>query len=442
MAVLSKIKIGDAIYDLKDSASREELVTLLGDHAVEALGSAAWLDVDNSVTDGASGVATTSAVKAYVDAQVGAIPGFDVVIDTWNTSKDAPATAASADTFHKIYMVEDANASAGNYIEFITIRSGSEGNYTYAWEKIGSTKADLTGYVTKETTVAGIKLDHNITTAELEASTALNLGDLAHKDSAEGTVAGQTISGVKATGSVSGTAAITSSSVATAITSTGKVTPAGTISGGKTTAAGTISGAIAKDNVNGVEITGSVSAPEITVTPATKTVQHLTSVGTAASLTEGSYTAPTLASATTSTFAKEGVTASIDATDSEMLVIATASTASAVTEQGKFDAGKVEFGKFTPNTLPVLGEEETVLSGVTVTASAPTFAGDKFAFAGSFEGSETAVTGETFTGTEADVSVDGSYDKVTVDAEAVVTASNVSLDVSDITVAAKDVTVK
>lgn len=420
MAVLSKIKIGDTVYDLKDSTSREELVALLGDHAVESLGSAAWLNADNSVTDGASGVATTSAVKAYVDAQVGAIPGFDVVIDTWNTSKDAPATTASADTFHKIYMVEDANASAGNYIEFITIRSGSEGNYTYAWEKIGSTKADLTGYVTKETTVAGIKLDHNITAAELEASTALNLGDLAHKDSAEGTVAGQTISGVKATGSVSGTAAITLTS--TDISSSGSYTPDGEVS---------ISITKTIEENKGLQIEGTISKPDITVKEeSTAVIKQLTSVGTVASLTEGSYTAPTLANATTSTFAKEGVTASIDATDSEMLVIATASTASAVTEQGKFDAGKVEFGKFTPNTLPVLEQNgTTVLTGVSASlVSAPTFTSDKYVFDGSFKG------------TEATVSVSGKYDKANTNA--VVTASDISLDVGDITVAAKDVTVK
>lgn len=340
--------------------------------------------------------------------------------------EDGGLTILSPKSLDTIYVDLDSNItyvyrpSAGNYIEFITIRSGSEGNYTYAWEKIGSTKADLTGYVTKETTVAGIKLDHNITAAELEASTALNLGDLAHKDSAEGTVAGQTISGVKATGSVSGTAAITLTS--TDISSSGSYTPDGEVS---------ISITKTIEENKGLQIEGTISKPDITVKEeSTAVIKQLTSVGTVASLTEGSYTAPTLANATTSTFAKEGVTASIDATDSEMLVIATASTASAVTEQGKFDAGKVEFGKFTPNTLPVLEQNgTTVLTGVSASlVSAPTFTSDKYVFDGSFKG------------TEATVSVSGKYDKANTNA--VVTASDISLDVGDITVAAKDVTVK
>ena len=41
MAVLSKVQIGSTIYDLKDSTARGNVETLLGEHALEALGSAA-----------------------------------------------------------------------------------------------------------------------------------------------------------------------------------------------------------------------------------------------------------------------------------------------------------------------------------------------------------------------------------------------------------------
>lgn len=57
---------------------------------------------------------------------------------------------ASADTFGlKIYLVPSPDSQVENQKdEYITIRSGSEGAYTYAWEKFGSSAIDLSGYVT------------------------------------------------------------------------------------------------------------------------------------------------------------------------------------------------------------------------------------------------------------------------------------------------------
>ena len=59
---------------------------------------------------------------------------------------------ASADTFGlKIYLVPSPEPKVQNQKdEFITTRTGSEGNYTYAWEQIGSTAIDLSGFVTTE----------------------------------------------------------------------------------------------------------------------------------------------------------------------------------------------------------------------------------------------------------------------------------------------------
>ena len=57
-------------YDVKDAQARADLITLLGSHALAALGSAAWLGADATVTEGATGVATTAAVKNYVDSAV------------------------------------------------------------------------------------------------------------------------------------------------------------------------------------------------------------------------------------------------------------------------------------------------------------------------------------------------------------------------------------
>ena len=177
-ALLSKIKVGGVIYDLKDAAAREELATLLGGHAVEALGAAAWKAVAENISG--EGLVDASVVKAYVDSQVGQIHSFDVVIDSDGTAATGPSVAASAATMYKIYLVPSADAAAGSYIEYITIRSGEQDAYTYAWEAIGNTKVSLSGYVPTSTTIATIKLDHNITVAELQ--TALGLKALAYKD--------------------------------------------------------------------------------------------------------------------------------------------------------------------------------------------------------------------------------------------------------------------
>ena len=182
MADISKIKLADGtVVTIKDTQGRADVTTLLGGHTLGALGAAAWKAVAASISG--EGLVDASVVKAYVDSQVGQIHSFDVVIDPDGTAK-GPSVTASADTMYKIYMVADANASAGTYVEWITIRSGVEGAYTYAWEKIGSTKTDLTGYVSKETTIAGIALDKNISVADLQK--ALELGAMAYADKASG----------------------------------------------------------------------------------------------------------------------------------------------------------------------------------------------------------------------------------------------------------------
>ena len=208
---LKQIKIGDNTYFIKDAAARAILDTYTA------------LPTYTPTTDiSATGntVATTETIKKYVDAQVGAIHKFDVTI-----YEKLPA--ASADTMYILGLVADTKAEAGTYLEYITIRNGSEGNYTYAWEQIGSTKTDLTDYVKKATKVAGIALDHDITVEELSAASALNLKALSHKDSATGTI--NTVDSAKVSFTPAGSVAVTTT--ATTLTSEGNYTPVGTVTG-------------------------------------------------------------------------------------------------------------------------------------------------------------------------------------------------------------------
>ena len=418
MADISKIKLANGTtVTLKDAQGRADMTTILDGHALEALGAAAWKAV--AATISGEGLVDASVVKAYVDSQVGQIHNFDVVIDADGTSATGPSVTASADTMYKIYLVPSADAAAGGYIEYITIRSGEEGAYTYAWEAIGNTKVSLSGYVPTTTTIATIALDHNITVNELQ--TALGLGAMAYADKASGSGTVQTIDSITMKEvTVAGNAAVTSKAADATLTkanftpagkitgsaisdgsvtvtlkdsatkteatlSTSEFTPAGTIAakeGGSFSALKTAS--FGEVEEGGVQIEGTISSPAISLTAADKTFATGLTGGSKASFTEGAFTpaafedgfytagvaaswtgkdyvAPTMGEATKAAFASEGVTAAIDAKDAECLTFTNAATAQAVTAQGAFNAGKVDFGTFNGGSATVI--DTTKFSG-------------------------------------------------------------------------------
>lgn len=472
--LLSKVVINGSTYDLKDAVARTKVETLIGSHAVEALGAAAWQAVAANISD--TGLIDAATVKSYVDSQVGQVHSFDVVIDAAGTAA-GPSVTASADTMYKIYMVPDEQASAGAYIEWITIRSGAEGAYTYAWEKIGSTKTDLSGYVSNEIKIAGLQLNKDITVAELQ--NALGLKAFAYADKGTATVAAQTVQGVKATGTSTGSITGAMAYTATNIESTGKVTATGSVTGdaikggsiavtlkdaeAATAAtvtteaykpAGSVNSSFVADADNGVAIAGTVSKPTATVTPATATVQEMKTAGTAYSITEG---AVEKAADAKSAFATEGVVATVDEAN-ETLTFTAAGTSQAVTA-----SGDVEYtAPVLSGALPTFGASAAVMTGATVDVSQPTFTGNKYAVNSSFAGTEVEdmkVTGVTyvkqavntatftpvaatlgFSGDEVDVSVSGSYDKANKGTLAFAGA-NIELAVGDIAVPGQTVEV-
>ena len=417
MADISKIKLANGTtVTIKDAQGRADMTTILGGHALEALGAAAWQAMAASISD--AGIADAATVKAYVDSQVGQIHNFDVVIDPAGTTA-GPSVVASADTMYKIYLVPSKDAAAGGYIEYITIRSGAEGAYTYTWEAIGNTKVSLTGYVPTTTTIATIALDHNITVAELQ--TALGLGAMAYAATASGSDTVDTIDSITmAPMTVAGNAAVTLADADATLTKA-NYKPSGTINsdaikGGTVTVtlgdsatkteadlgtttfvpAGTIAAkeggsfsalktaTLGEVTEGGIQVDGEISKPEISLTSADKTFATGLTGGKAASFTEGAFTpaaiqdgfytagvaaswtgkdyvAPTMGEATKADFASEGVTAAIDAEDAECLTFTNAATAQAVTAQGAFNAGKVDFGTFDGGSATVI--DTTKFSG-------------------------------------------------------------------------------
>lgn len=493
MADISKIKLANGTtVTIKDARGRADMTTILGGHALEALGAAAWQAMAASISD--AGIADAATVKAYVDSQVGQIHNFDVVIDPAGTTA-GPSVVASADTMYKIYLVPSEDAAAGGYIEYITIRSGAEGAYTYTWEAIGNTKVSLTGYVPTTTTIATIALDHNITVAELQ--TALKLGAMAYADKASGSITLQTIDSITMKEvTVAGNAAVTSKAADATLTkanytpagkvtgsaisdgsisvtlkdsatkteatlNTSKFTPAGTIAakeGGSFSALKTASFGAAED---GVQIEGTVSAPAISLTAADKTFATGLTGGKVASFTEGAftpaaiqdgfytagkaatwtgadYTAPTMGEASKAKFASEGIVADVGSgDDAETLIFSAAGTADAVTAQGAFDAGNVDFGTFNGGSATVIdttkfsggskaadtfaaNELQSVTTGkvsevsAAELANAPVFTGGKYAVATT---ADTALKDVAFTATNSATIVDKvEYVKPEIDA--------------------------
>lgn len=286
-------------------------------------------------------------------------------------------------------------------------------------------------YALKSVTIGTQSLAANIDLPTL--ATDMGLGDLAYKSSATGTVAGQTISGVKATGNSAGTINVALTQTATAASLgtksqdiTGDVT-------GTVVAKGSVG--IAKNDA-GTQISGTVSAPTITVTPATDSIKKVTSVGTLPTKAADTFSAGTLPSFTQG--AKAQWSASVDNNG----ILSFSFTANGDDKFIKGTLPSYTEGTFTQGTLPTLATTATpVVTGITkAEASAPVFTGDKFA--ATFTGSSANISA-TFAGDSIEVVDSVTYDKAAVDtAKTKFNPAAIELAVGDIAVAAKNVTVK
>lgn len=421
--VLSSQKLGETKYYLKDADARTILDSIndgVFASLTQALGTVAGND-DKLVT--------AANIKSYVDSAV----SVGIVVEVVET-----LPTASADTMGKIYMIAQSGGKSDDYYnEYITVRTGEKGSYTYAFELIGDTRIDLSGYVPVTRTIAGIDLQDNITKADLQ--TALELGDMAYVDKGTFTVADYVTGVSSATTTASGTVEIsgTSAEVSKVVTS-GSVTAGtdvvytqGTL---PTKASDTfdegILPSIDTTKFNGGQLGDiSISAPEIginvggegqinitytqgtdqftagtlptkasdTFTANTPTTIDTTkfsggskaadtfNAGSLPTYTQGSdsFTAATLGSATKAAFATNGIVASIDS-DDECLVFTTASTASAVTEQGAFNGGSFTQGTdtFGAGSLPSFTEgaftPAAIQSGFYTQGTAATFSEGAF----------------------------------------------------------------
>lgn len=271
---------------------------------------------------------------------------------TWtdNETVITGTLVASSDTKAYIYLVphiKNAQGAVDFYREYVTVDFGTEQSHSYAWEFLGDTDIDLSG-----------------------------LGALAWKNAATGTIKVTTAdSGSFSNGTVSASASYTpEGSVAVTLNQTqtnasltkGNYTPEGTI-----------------------------SKPNVTVTPTTASIDvkktaGTVSAGTAASFTQGTdqYTAPTL-------------TTTVD--ENETLTIGFTA--------GSFTQGSDSFSANTPTsvTLPTF-ESKTVMTGASAElAAAPTFTGTtaENALVTGVKYDKATVNSAGFTGTAATISSTG-----------------------------------
>ena len=407
LPVLSKVKIGDVVYYLKDADVRKILDTY---------GSAVTYNVDTTFNKDSGNLATSKAVATFLE---NAITGLSGAMHFAGIKEELPASANNGEVVivgtAEYVWSNDKSGGAG------WILIGDEGVYA----TISGVEA---AYVKKTLTIAGINLEDAITADELK--TALGLKALAYKDSASGIIEGVVTGVANAQYTPEGSVEVKLNSTSTAMTSTGSFTPAGSVSG-NVTAAGTV--AIARDDVNGVAVSGSISAPTITITPSTTEVQHIDSLGTLPSYTAAQYIAPSVAEAKAK-FASEGIVASVNG---EELVLTAAGKADALTATG-FDAGSYVAAEFNAGALPTLGDVQTVVTGIaSATSSAPVFTGDKFG--ATFSGSEVAIAA-SFSGQEGTVNVSGNYEKVGVES-ASFTGTEATIS-HEVTTGSKSVTVQ
>ncbi len=106
---------------------------------------------------GTSANATQHTINTAIDTKIGNLLAVELVTVV------ASLGTASADTMNKLYLVaESSSLTNDNYEIFVTVRTGTTGSYSYAWEKVDSARLDLSGYSLTTHTHGNITSDGKI----------------------------------------------------------------------------------------------------------------------------------------------------------------------------------------------------------------------------------------------------------------------------------------
>lgn len=376
---LSKTQVGGTVYAIKDAALRAMLDTAATKEAITSI-----------ITEGANAnntndtIPTTAALVSWLEQQIQGLTGamhFAGVTDP--EDGETPAERIEA-------LYGENSPEAGDIVIDGTTEYVYDGS---AWKELGdegvyATKGELADAIA-DIVIAGVTMGSDNEISAQELKTALGLGDFAFVNTGSASydkATGASLSDAAAAGTytISGTAVSVPQTF-----SAMDVTPAGEV----TATASTVSinvptvesvsyvktESASYDKVSSIAVSsaapgagesanytpaGSISLPSFTgeFTASTTSVATVTDAGTAYTINGGGVSQ---AAATSASFAVEGVTAAMDATDNEMLVFSVAGTTNAVTEVGALT--------FTTPTLsgalPTFGNA-TVATGGTVGVAA------------------------------------------------------------------------
>lgn len=334
---------------------------------------------------------------------------------------------ASANTMHIIALVQETGTTSGIYTEYVTVRSGEEGAYTYTWEKIGTTKTDLTDYLRKDDittstgkvtiTSEGHTHTYDKTSGLTYTSTSANLsiGDISYTPDGSVDITGVGVleSGLTSTG-ISATPVHTSTALSLS-------------DAGHTHGVGTLSGTVG----TGVTLTANTA----TATGRIQYVQSATfSANTPTAVTLPTYTAGSVVMPTRAQHAVMSDTYTYDSANETLIF--TSENIYEMTSAGSYTAPQWTDGSVTAGTsasyTPTVRYLSSTLASGTVTITGSVASGnadvsgsyDKTTSIGIVDGGHShSVDGDriaalltaAFTGTEATLSPTGtvSYDKAT-----------------------------
>lgn len=356
--VLSKIKIGNDYYYLKDADVR---AIIDGFNQSIVSGQLGTVSENNKLV-------YSQDIKAYVDSavSVGLVVEVVTVLPT-----------ASAENMGKIFLIAQSGGKPQDaYDEYIVVRSGSSGSYTYAWEKIGDTRIDLSGFVSD---------------VKYTAST--------HTLAQQKGGSGNSYSNIHQFGSF-------------ADVNQGTATLTDYVTGGSVSV--TTAGSLVEDE-SGLQVAGNISSittiSSVGTLPTKAADIFSANTPTAIDVSKFSggskaadtFNAAAITASTSTSFAKAGVTVDIGTgTDAETLIITTASTGSALTgitlsggsfTEGSFTPASLKSGFYTAGTAATFSEGAFTQGTLPTTKSVtPTFTGKKIKFSGSTVSGSVSVT--------------------------------------------------
>ena len=501
--LLSKIEIGGKVYELKDLLARESIESL--DDLVAALSAKVGnveegknladivKNIQENAYDDSELVAAIEAlqeadkllaskeqvaadIKAAVDAEAAIAraaekantdeiarvdaalklavendaEGIDSIkeLATWvnthgaaaeNMSKAITKNAEDIAAMDEAYKAADAGLGAK--IEALENRFEGEGSVE---DLIAAAKSEAIAAAAKDAS----DKDAVVTAAYEAADKAItdSLGALAHKDNATGTVASETISGVKATGTTTGSISVALEATEKNVASAGKFTPVGSVTG-TVVPTGSVAVTVSNTAADATLTKGDYTpAGDVSVSLTGTSFNKITGVGTQASFEEGAFAPATIEKTdVTANYATEGIVGSVA---NECLTFTAAGIAAiTATKVGEFFGGSKAADTFVANSLPTMeahnvGVENATFSGKLaedLVVTNVSYAKANAEAAATFTGNTNDITA-TFAGSEGDVNVAGKCHEYAVKT-AEFNGAAIELNVGDITVAAKSVTV-